>query len=162
MTVQGMTAAILRPGPASPSTAPPRMRSRALFCAGDLADSSVCGSSTMTRSGRIASPLAVDARIPRTRPVMPATRSSEPDAGDPGTVGNTTSPCVQPIRVRSPWNVWPFARCEIPSRRRIGYTTAGKSASKRSFVSMTTLNESSNSSAAPSVAPINTTKRRCA
>ena len=102
MTVQGMMPLIFLPGPASPSTAPARIRSRAAHCDSDRADSSVCGSSRTTSDGLTVCPSARLYFMPRMRPVMLATLMMAPDALLPGMVGRTTSLAVQPMCVLSP------------------------------------------------------------
>ena len=102
MTVQGITPAIFFPGPARPRTSPARTRTRFLVCSADPADSLVCGSSTMTNSGRIVRPSGRLYFMPRMRPVMPATRTTAPLDAAPAIVGSTISLAVHAMRVRSP------------------------------------------------------------
>ena len=160
ITVQGTAIDIVLPGPASPLTAPVTSRSRLADCPSDSADSSVCGSSTITKSGRIERPSAVAAFIPRTRPVMPATWITEPEAFEPFTVGNTASFEAQPMRVRTRPTVWPLARLVWPSSIRTGWHTSGKSSPSRSLASIRSLIDSSSSTAASSDEPTSATNRR--
>ena len=81
---------------------PARTRTRLRVCSTESADSVVCGSSTITNSGRTVRPSGRLYFMPRIRPVMPATRTSTPDEGAPGIVGRTISFAVQVMRVRSP------------------------------------------------------------
>ena len=160
MTVQGMMPLIFLPGPARPSTAPAKIRSRVTHCDRLRADSSVCGSSRTTSDGRTVCPSARLYFIPRMRPVMPATLMIAPEALLPGMVGRTTSLAVQPMCVRRPWWSWPEQRLAIPSRHRTGWTTSGKSASRRSLPSSSILIESSISTAWTSEAPMRQTNWR--
>ncbi|OPZ24012.1 MAG: hypothetical protein BWZ02_03002 [Lentisphaerae bacterium ADurb.BinA184] len=161
ITVQGMMPLIFLPGPASPSTAPARMRSRLAHCDSDRADSSVCGSSRITSDGRTVWPSGRLNFIPRIRPVIPATRMIAPEATLPAMVGSTISVAVQPIWVRSPLCSCPEQRLAMPSSAWIGWQTAGKSSSSRSLDSSSVLMDSSMPRACPSSEPISVTKSRC-
>jgi len=102
ITVQGMMPEIFFPGPASPRTAPARMRSRVAHCESERADSSVCGSSSTTSEGRTVRPSARLNFMPRMRPVIPATLMIAALAIEQGMLGRTISFAVQPMCVRSP------------------------------------------------------------
>ena len=101
--VQGMIPEIFCPGPARPRMSPASTRTRFRVCSREPADSEVCGSSMMTSEGRTLRPSARLYFIPRTRPVIPATRTMMPEALLSLIVGNTISFDVHVIRVRSPW-----------------------------------------------------------
>ena len=102
MTVHGMMPEIFFPGPARPRMSPANTRTRFRVCSTESADSVVCGSSTITNSGRIVRPSGFLYFMPRIRPVMPATRTRMPEESEPAMVGRTISFAVQVIRVRSP------------------------------------------------------------
>ena len=81
---------------------PARTRTRFRVCSREPADSDVCGSSMITSEGRTLRPSERLYFIPRTRPVIPATRTIMPDALLSLIVGSTISLLVQVILVRSP------------------------------------------------------------
>jgi len=97
MTVHGMMPLIFLPGPARPSTAPARIRSRVSHWVSERADSSVWGSSGMTRDGRTIRPSGLLWAMPRIWPVNPATFRMAPLAGLPAIVGSLISLLVHPI-----------------------------------------------------------------
>ena len=102
MIVQGHTAAILRVGPASPSTASLTSRSRIAVCDGERADSSVWGSSIKAKSGRSTVPSGRVCRSPRMLASSPAATITDPAAGEPGIHGATTRRLPHSIRVNWP------------------------------------------------------------
>ena len=102
MIVHGMIPEILSPGPAKPRMSPASTRTRLRVCSKEPALSEVWGSSITTRLGRTLRPSERLYFIPRTRPVIPATRTMIPDALLPSIVGRTISLLVQVILVRSP------------------------------------------------------------
>ena len=114
----------------------------------------------MTRLGRTLLPSVRLNFMPRTRPVMPATRTTTPEAGLPLMVGSTISLLVQVMRVRSPLWSCPAHLLAMPSRHFIGNTVSGKSSSSRSLTSSSVLMLSSISRAAVSVAPMRHTNSR--
>ena len=74
----------------------------------------------MTSDGRTMRPSGRWHAMPRTRPVIPATRTIIPLAGLPSIVGSMISFAVHPIRVRTPLNVCPEQRFAMPSNFLIG------------------------------------------
>jgi hypothetical protein len=143
ITVHAMMAAIVLSGPAMPSTAPAISCSRDSFCDGDAADSSVCGSSSRTPSGRSCSPVVVVITLPRMpSPVRPATPMIDPDVGTMpserkgqsfgqfaggGTVGRMMRPWLHSIFVGSPPQICPLARWAMPPSRFTAWAISGKS-----------------------------------
>ena len=119
MTVHGMTAVIFVPGPESPQMSPWMIDSLWETWERLLADSKVCGSSMMTKSGRMLRPSAVAREIPLIRPVIDVVVMAFPAISEPGTVGNTRV-SVQRMCVFMPWHSCPAHRLAIPSSAATG------------------------------------------
>jgi hypothetical protein len=144
ITVQGITAAIVLPGPAMPSTSARRAARGSGSATGDRALSGVCGSSSSTKSGRTISPGRERLERCRGSPRRSARRRDHHAGGRHHAVG-AERPVLRPVRRRrhgreddrvadhsmsvdSPPHVWPVARLAIPARHRAGHDTSGKSA----------------------------------